>query len=85
MFRKLAVLGSVPDPMTGMKKAMKYEAEVLKTNKIHQMKQSDLIQVTFLLNVDFMKAIPFFGNFRVCYRNTIHTNEHVIYFSLCTI
>lgn len=31
MFRKLAVLESMPDPSTGMKKkAMKYEAEILK-------------------------------------------------------
>lgn len=55
MFRKLAVLESVPDPMARMK-AIKYESDILKTNKTYQMKQSELIQVTFFLSVDFMKA-----------------------------
>lgn len=78
MVSKVAALESMPDPMTEMKKGMKYEAEIFKTNQI---KQGDLLQVTFLLSVDFMKLIPFFGNFRVCYWNTIHISEHIIFFS----
>jgi len=61
LFRKYA------RPHDRAEKTMKYEAEVLKTNKTYEMKQSDLIQMTFLLGVDFLKAIPCFGNFRVCY------------------
>lgn len=70
MFRKLAVLESMSDPMTGMKKAMKYVAEILKTNKTQEMKESEWIQVTFKCRL--CERIPFFGNFRVCYWNTIH-------------
>lgn len=82
MFSKLAASESMPDPMTEMKKGMKYEAEIFKTNQI---KQGDLLQVTFLLSVDFMKVIPFFGNFRVCYWNTTPISEHIVVFSRCII